>query len=101
LAASHHDRHSRLTCADHLSRVNESIPSTPCYSGHARIIGNPHRRCAIHASRLSLGGTMPKVARIVLENDRAITSLRYSIATDISADTKWSFVTLDSILKYC
>jgi hypothetical protein len=27
--------------------------------------------------------------------------LRYSIATDISGDTKWSFVTLDSILKYC
>jgi hypothetical protein len=44
---------------------------------------------------------MQKVARIVLENDRAITSLRYSIATDISGDTKWSFVILDSILKYC
>jgi len=44
---------------------------------------------------------MPKVARIVLKNDRAITSLRYSIATNISGDTKWSFVTLDSILKYC
>lgn len=28
---------------------------------------------------------MPKVARIVLENDRAITSLRYSIASDITA----------------
>jgi len=27
--------------------------------------------------------------------------LRYSIASDISDDTKWSFVTLDSILKYC
>jgi hypothetical protein len=26
---------------------------------------------------------MPKVVRIVLENDRAITSLRYSIASDI------------------
>jgi hypothetical protein len=24
-----------------------------------------------------------------------------SIATEISGDTKWSFVTLDSILKYC
>jgi hypothetical protein len=47
---------------------------------------------------------MAKRARILLEDDRAITSLRYSICTGASGDGEnmsWSFVTLDSILKYC
>lgn len=47
---------------------------------------------------------MPKHARIILKDDRAITSLRYSICTGASGDIDkmtWSFVTLDSILKYC
>lgn len=47
---------------------------------------------------------MAKHVRIILEDDRAITSLHYSICTDAYGDTdkrSWSFVTLDSILKYC
>ena len=47
---------------------------------------------------------MAKHARITLKDDRAITSLRYSICTGASGDSDkmtWSFVTLDSILKYC
>ena len=47
---------------------------------------------------------MAKHARILLKDDRAITSLRYSICTGASGDSesmRWSFVTLDSILKYC
>ena len=47
---------------------------------------------------------MARHARILLKGDRAITSLRYSICTGASGDSEhmsWSFVTLDSILKYC
>ena len=47
---------------------------------------------------------MDKHARILLKDDRAITSLRYSICTGASGDGEnmsWSFVTLDSILRYC
>jgi hypothetical protein len=47
---------------------------------------------------------MAKHARILLKDDRAITSLRYSICAGASGNSEnmtWSFVTLDSILKYC
>jgi hypothetical protein len=46
-----------------------------------------------------------KRAVITMEDDREITSLHFSICTGASGDDdhkqRWSFVTLDSILKYC